>query len=81
MRAFPNGVGFDNRSEGWSMSTVPRMRVTWNEQRRRWEVWERYPNRQSRYHSSHASQREARATARAQARQDAKDDAAAAQPL
>ena len=44
---------------------LPKIRVSWVGQRRRWEVWEDWP-RQIIHHSFHRTEKEAQAAARAQ---------------
>jgi hypothetical protein len=51
-------------------------RVHFDDQRRRWEVWEDHGSAVAmRHHSWHGTQNEARSAARAQAKQDERDDA------
>lgn len=57
---------------------TPKMRVSWNEDRRRWQVWEDHGiGHGIKHHSWHRTESDARSTARAQARQDKKDAARA----
>ena len=59
-------------------SKPPKMRVTWREDRRRWEVWEDYGlGKGNRHHSSWRTEAEAKSAARAQAAQDRRDATAA----
>jgi hypothetical protein len=53
--------------------SIPKMRVSWREDRRRWEVWEEYRRGSAKHHSFHRTEGEARSAARAQAIQDKKD--------
>jgi len=51
------------------------MRVSWREDRRRWEVWEEYRLGPAKHHSFHRTEGEAKSAARAQAAQDKIDQA------
>lgn len=59
---------------------LPKMRVTWRPDRRRWEVWEDRPGQKFQHHSFHATEREARRVARAQTALDKRSAANRSSP-